>query len=253
MLKATATKSIRKNTIIAQNKPLGLLERITLSPDTRAKFTDVGKRKPVPQPVSDKVYTRPLTEEEKEEIATTFLQDCVRKTILSKLLTESHALEDRIKKNRAEEETRSLLERMEVTPRPEYQAPEPIPEKLHFKKRSTVARQPEVWKKVESTKKRLDPLFKRLDDEDSREDAGLSTQVPLEVRDKCWKVFNDLQDIYDDYDEYTRRWGTKQWRYLMGACKRIGKVEFRASDLSTRLPDICKELAQSNVQFPSRE
>ena len=49
MPKATATKSIRKNTVIARNEPLGLLERINLSPDTRAKFAEVGKRKPNPR------------------------------------------------------------------------------------------------------------------------------------------------------------------------------------------------------------
>ena len=84
MPKATATKSIRKNTIIARNEPIGLLERITISPDTRAKFAEVGKRKPVPRAATPpSIRTPSFTPEESAELIDEFMQECARNALLS--------------------------------------------------------------------------------------------------------------------------------------------------------------------------
>ena len=161
MPKATATTSIKKNTVIAQNKPLGLLERITITPDTRAKFAEVGKRKPNPQPVETKVVTRHISKEESQEIIEDFLEEQMRNALVSVLLQKKRRLEDRIEQNRIEQEVSAIPLVKRIAPAP-YQAPAPPPKDLHFQKQKKMDRKEEVWKVLEHTKIRIDPIFKIL-------------------------------------------------------------------------------------------
>ena len=245
MPKATATKSYRKNTVIARNEPLGLLERINLSPDTRAKFAEVGKRKPNPRPVTPPpVLHRHISKEEGAELIEEFMAECAEKALVSYLVRKRNRLEDRI----AMTDPVPLIDRIEPV-QPTYTAPAPPPKDLHFQKKTTLTRKEEVWKVMQATKKRTEPVLNALNATDKREDQGRPVQVTPETRDKCWVILDRFEDIYRHFDVRVRKWDHGEWRHMVGACKRIGRIKL--NNFSTRFPEICKELADSNVHFPA--
>ncbi|EKM50672.1 uncharacterized protein PHACADRAFT_32679 [Phanerochaete carnosa HHB-10118-sp] len=74
-------------------------------------------------------------------------------------------------------------------------------------------------------------------------------QVPCGDADKCWKMWNEFQDLYEGFAWRAKYWNSKQWRNLRGALKRMYKVKLIG--LESRLPEICKELAEKQFSFPS--
>ena len=91
---------------------------------------------------------------------------------------------------------------------------------------------------LEATKVRLDPLFDKLNEDDKREDQGLTARVPSDVKDNLWSWWSQVQDWYADLDTQGHDLTNAQWRELKGAFKRIGKVKF--TNLDERFLDICK-------------
>ena len=237
--------TIGKYTVSAKNEPLSLVERVTPSKAIREKYSKPFTPRRQSKPKVERPHIRPLTVEERKQLLAEAELEKAEKTLLSQLVLARRKLDKK-----------SLLERISVplelrlsdpSRHPEYEYKPVNLEGLHFVKDAYLQRLEEVHPMFEAALIRLEPLFKKLNLEDSREDQGLPTRVPANVREKLWVMYNDLHAVYDAYDTKGRTWYNKKWRRLIGALKRIGKVSFERLD--ERLPEICDKLVELNLTF----
>ena len=227
-----------KNTIRAwdESKPVPLLERISLSKETRQKYADVCKPRKVVKPKSGKPVIHPLTLQERLELVREREEWCAERALLSRITLERARLIDRIEARQAP---------LEVPPAPEkeeYKPPAPLPEGIKFKKTAVLHRIKDYDVLISATRQRLIPLFKKLNEKEH------AARVPEEVMDNIWKWWDRLQTLGDELDKIGPDIKVTQWRHFKGALKRIGKVSFK--DLDSRLPEICNELAKLNITLP---
>lgn len=232
-------KAIAKYSITAWNERVSLAERITPSKAIRTKYVDFGKPRKVVKPKNKKVVTHPLTLEERLEIRKEVETETAERSLLSRLTLERRKLllEDDLP-------PLPLIERISA---PEYQPPAPLPN-IDFHKTKILKRIKEFEPLLEATKARVDPLFKKLQEDDDDEHLGIAGRVPLDDRNILWKWFNRLDSLYSTLDTRGHELTNHEWRDLKGALKRIGKVSFK--DLDSRLTEICKELVKLNITLP---
>ena len=227
-----------KNTIRAwdESKPVPLLERIQVSKEIRQKYANVCKRQPVTKPKSGKVITYPLTVEERMELVREREEWCAERALLSRLYIEKARLADRIA---------ARQEPVPELPQPrteEYKPPAPLPTNIKFHKTAILARIVDFDKLISATRQRLIPLFKKINEKEHAE------KVPGDVQENLWKWWERLQELGENLETLGHNIKASEWRHLKGALKRIGKVSFK--DLDSRLPEICKELAELNITLP---
>ena len=85
-------KAITKNTVFAKNEPLGLRERIDISKETRAKYKDVCKRRPLPKPRNKLVITSPPLPGHFEQ----YIDEMIAKSVSHHLVMRTRTLADRL-------------------------------------------------------------------------------------------------------------------------------------------------------------
>lgn len=237
-------KVLKPYSVTAWDESKSLLERIKPSKDVRVKYSNMFTPRRLPQPKTKRPKSHSLTADERRQLMEDWVREVAEKTLLSKLVLERHELDKRSLKDRLE--AIPLEDRLSA-PRPEYEVKQAPLDKLHFAKTKYLARLEEVRPVFDATMTRLAPLFEKLKVEDQREEEGLAVRVNSEVREKLWKMFNDLQDRYSEYDEKGRKWNNSKWRRLIGALKRIGRVSFE--QLEERFSEICTQLAGLNLTF----
>ena len=94
----------------------------------------------------------------------------------------------------------------------------------------------------------LDPIFKKLMEDEDQAHSGQSFLVPVDVKDNLWEWFNHLQELTENFDSIDCTLHEKEFRHLKGALKCIGKVSFKG--LSSRLLEICIELDSLKITLP---
>ena len=238
-------KIMSKYTATAKNEPAGsLIERIKPSAAIRAKYAELGKRRPQPKPVHEKVVTRPLSLAERLKLAEQFRDHTESRALLSRL-TEQRRLLDRITEAGPSNEV--PVPRVPTAP-PHVQ---PDLSGLHFHKSKILKRIQEVMPLVEATYARLKPVFDRLlKEEKHAKAAGVPERVPQEISRKLWEWADHWDEMRDAMKgEECHKWTNTQWRQVAGLCKRIAKIYLKNVD--SKLVDICKELVEDNFTFPS--
>ena len=165
------------------------------------------------------------------------LQGTSEKSLLARLTLERHTLEQQLSSVSAEEQ---FLRSFDNDP-PTYHPPPVLP-RIKFRKTKILNRIAEFTPMIEAAKVRLDPIFKKLIDEDKAEE---SARVPEAVRDRLWEWWNRFEDLYEGLDTKGHDLTNKQWRILKGALKKIGRTSFE--QLDSRFAEICEALAEITI------
>ncbi|KAK7452103.1 hypothetical protein VKT23_012208 [Stygiomarasmius scandens] len=143
--------------------------------------------------------------------------------------------------------TSPLIHRINLSPPPVH-IPPPIPNDIHFRKTKLLNRIKEYYVMMDATRLRLDPIAKKLIEDDERQHLGLEVKVPREVRDKTWEVIEKFNEYYEKLDTVGHKMTNKKWRLLKKAVKAIGGVSF--TDLDSNLHSkMSYEPYQSNVSL----
>lgn len=232
-----------KHSVIARNEVTSLYERISLSKETRDRYKDVCRPRKIRKPEHKPIIHRTHTTAEWVAIQRAQREEAAAQELFSRLTMEERKLEDRISSPPP-----PLIERIAPV-RPDYQPPAPIPKRLRFRKESKIRRIPEFKPLINATYIRLKPLFEKLQKEEAKLILGLAARVPKEHQDLLWVWWNAFQEICADIDEDGHRYTHSQFRDISGACKRIKPVPFH--DLERRLPEICSELVELKITFPT--
>ncbi|EED77525.1 predicted protein [Postia placenta Mad-698-R] len=90
-----------------------------------------------------------------------------------------------------------------------------------------------------ATADRLEPVFARME----KEEGSLEPEVVAKVR----RMGDGFDELYHGLEKKARRLTNRHWRVIKCDLKRIGHVSFE--DLSSRLLEICNELASLNITF----
>ncbi|EED82500.1 predicted protein [Postia placenta Mad-698-R] len=90
-----------------------------------------------------------------------------------------------------------------------------------------------------ATADRLELVFARME----KEEGSLEPEVVAKVR----RMGDGFDELYHGLEKKARRLTNRHWRVIKRDLKRIGHVSFE--DLSSRLPEICNELASLNITF----
>lgn len=235
-------KILAKYSVTARNEYTSLQERITPSKAVRARVSNIGKPYVPYKPLRRKFIPRTLTKEESERLSKEFAEEVAEKSLISRLTLEKRRLEERISSPPP-----PLIDRIEkVTVN--YQLPPEIPKKLHFQKTHMLLRLKEIYPMLEATRKRLDPIFNKLNADDKDLAEGLDPKVSPEVKENLWSWYDGLQEWYLQWEDKGHKLTNSQCRHLVGALKRIGKVKF--TSLEDNFVDICKELAGLDINLP---
>ena len=231
-----------KNTVYARNEPLGLIERIDISKETREKYKDVCKRRPQMKPKKYIVHTHPAHPDSLERT----IQHLVDKAIDNAVLMRQRRLEDRISNPRPLAsritDSRPLSERLEEA---QIEMDEKYPElpSIDFKKKFRQDRIKEFHNILGPTIDRFTPIFKWIDTEE-----GYNSLKEEEV-DKLWDWFSKLQDIELNLEHVGHQWKkSKPWRDLRGACKSLKNVDCK--DFNRRKLDIVRQLLGKDIRLP---
>ncbi|EED84628.1 predicted protein [Postia placenta Mad-698-R] len=120
----------------------------------------------------------------------------------------------------------------------EYEPPKPLPD-IHFQRTKILLRTSEYNEMFAATADRLEPVFARME----KEEGSLEPEVVAKVR----RMGDGFDELYHGLEKKARRLTNRHWRVIKRDLKRIGHVSFE--DLSSRLPDICNELASLNITF----
>ena len=231
--------TVRNDTNLA--KPL--YEHITPSKDIRLKYANLCKPRRYFKPKTERPKSTPLTDNERRQLMEEWVEEVAVKAVLSKLVLEKRKLERKSLLDRIE---RPPLELRLSTPAPE-DFEQPSLKGMHIPKKKYLERLKEVCPVFDAVKTRLEPIQLKLNEEDKRENLGLTTKTTSELRDRLWDLLNDLEDCYKDYKERGRRWTHAKWRKLLGALKKFRRVSFE--NLEERFEEICKELVALDVTF----
>ncbi|OSX55755.1 hypothetical protein POSPLADRAFT_1063590 [Postia placenta MAD-698-R-SB12] len=127
---------------------------------------------------------------------------------------------------------------MQAGPSYEYEPPKPLPN-IHFQHTKILLRTSEYNKMFAATADRLEPVFAQME----KEEGSLEPEVVAKVR----RMGDGFDELYHGLEKKVRRLTNRHWRVIKCDLKRIGHVSFE--DLSSRLPDICNELASLNITF----
>ncbi|EED82575.1 predicted protein [Postia placenta Mad-698-R] len=147
----------------------------------------------------------------------------------------------------AKHEPTGLLERITIHnthkfddagPSYEYEPPKPLPN-IHFQRTKILLRTSEYNEMFAATADRLEPVFARME----KEEGNLEPKVVAKVR----RMGDGFDELYHGLERKVRRLTNRHWRVLKRDLRRIGHVSFE--DLSSRLPEICNELASLNITF----
>lgn len=226
--------------VTAKDEPRGLIERISISKETRDRYKDVCKRRPAYKPKREVVKTHAAD----PEIMRQGDEDIARLGLLSRLLTEKRKLEDRISN------PPPLIERLATPPPVFVPPPVVIPKDAFFKKEYINRRVQEVRPILEAVKERFDPWVMNLS---FFEGVHYHTGIPGlsdEVLDKVWDTWKNFEDVYENFDKKPgHRWTNATWRGIIGACKRMGRVSVDWKEVSD-IVDTCNKLAEMDLTFP---
>ncbi|EED82554.1 predicted protein [Postia placenta Mad-698-R] len=127
---------------------------------------------------------------------------------------------------------------MQAGPSYEYEPPKPLPD-IHFQRTKILLRTSEYNEMFAATADRLEPVFARME----KEEGSLEPEVVVKVR----RMGDGFDELYHGLEKKARRLTNRHWRVIKRDLKRIGHVSFE--DLSSRLPEICNELASLNITF----
>ncbi|EED84080.1 predicted protein [Postia placenta Mad-698-R] len=127
---------------------------------------------------------------------------------------------------------------MQAGPSYEYEPPKPLPD-IHFQRTKILLRTSEYNEMFAATADRLEPVFARME----KEEGSLEPEVVAKVR----RMGDGFDELYHGLEKKARRLTNRHWRVIKRDLKRIGHVSFE--DLSSRLPEICNELASLNITF----
>ena len=237
------SRRITRNTVFAKHEPIGLIERIDISKETREKYKDVCKRRSLYKPKYRPVQTHEPYSGHMDD----FITEMIDKAITARLVERTRTLADRLA-----QPPPPLLSRIADNRPLEDRIGDYLPEmeekypavELSFKKKFRERRIKEHLSMLNPTLDRLQPVFVYLDSEQAYNDIA-KTDI-----DAAWEWFNKLQDLSIHIETVGHQWKTnKPWRDLKGLCKRIGKVNM--SDFSRRRKEIARELIQINPTVPS--
>lgn len=232
-----------KHSVIARNEATSLYERIDLSKETRDRYKDVCRPRKTHKREHKPIVHRTHTTAEWAAIQRAHQEEAAAQELFSRLTMDERKLEDRISSPPP-----PLIERIAPV-RAEYVPPAPIPKDLHFRQNKKFKRIAETEDLVRKVRVRLEPFFLLLQKEDAKLTLELAVRVPKEVQDKLWPWWGDFQVIHEHLDVVGHRFTDNQWRHIWGATKRIAEVKFH--QLHHRLPEICRQLAELNISFPS--
>ncbi|KAK7434120.1 hypothetical protein VKT23_020344 [Stygiomarasmius scandens] len=241
------SKCVPKNSCLAKDEYTGLRFRITPSAQNRKKFSKVGRPqrcdKCCPHSCSCYNYPWPRNRHTPDETRTLQLsseEDIERLGKLASLIS----LRDRLS---SPPPTSPLIHRINLSPPPVH-IPPPIPNDIHFRKTKLLNCIKEYYVMMDATRLRLDPIAKKLIEDDERQHLGLEVKVPREVRDKTWEVIEKFNEYYEKLDTVGHKMTNKKWRLLKKAVKAIGGVSF--TDLDSNLHSVCNNLLGLEIMFP---
>ncbi|EED83348.1 predicted protein [Postia placenta Mad-698-R] len=208
--------------ITTKHEPTGLLERIAIH--NMHKFNDVGKPRRIVRPTIKPLIRRPFNPERAEKA----------KHDIEELALRAHLFKKQQLLDRISDPAPPLIDRidMQAGPSYEYKPPKPLPD-IHFQRTKILLRT------SDRQADRLEPVFARME----KEEGSLEPEVVAKVR----RMGDGFDELYHGLEKKARRLTNRHWRVIKRNLKRIGHVSFE--DLSSRLPDICNELASLNITF----
>ncbi|EED85979.1 predicted protein [Postia placenta Mad-698-R] len=127
---------------------------------------------------------------------------------------------------------------MQAGPSYEYEPPKPLPD-IHFQRTKILLHTSEYNEMFAATADRLEPVFAQME----KEEGNLELEVVAKVR----RMSDGFDELYHGLEKKARWLTNRHWRVIKRDLKRIGHVSFE--DLSSRLPEICNELASLNITF----
>lgn len=224
-----AMPAIRKNNNIVtfKNAETGIRETLYLTPESRRKFKDVGKRRravipmPIPPP-----KPRILSKEESKALVEKHEKRAARQALLYQLL-----------------KAEKLLDRL---PDPLPPLPRPLIKRIGPRVLSPPPSKPPFcqtkdYKEIlEPTLERILPFFNEM--------RKVETWRKNPQYDPLWRWFVKLENKALELKEDGHTLTAKEWRLLKGACKRLKSVDFL--DSMTRVPEICQILLELNIHIP---
>ncbi|EED77975.1 predicted protein [Postia placenta Mad-698-R] len=195
--------------VTAKHEPTALLERIAIH--NTHKFDDVGKPRRIVCPTIKPLIRHPFNPKRAEKA-----KHDIEELALCTHLFKKQQLLDCIS-NPAP----PLIDRidMQAGPSYEYKPPKPLPD-IHFQHTKIL-----------------------LHTSEEKEEGSLEPEVVAKVR----RMGDGFDELYHGLEKKVRRLTNRHWRVIKRDLKRIGHVSFE--DLSSRLPDICNELASLNITF----
>ncbi|EED83949.1 predicted protein [Postia placenta Mad-698-R] len=120
----------------------------------------------------------------------------------------------------------------------EYEPPKPLPN-IHFQRMKILLCTSEYNEMFAATADRLEPVFARME----KEEGNLEPEVVAKVR----RIGDGFDKLYHGLEKKACQLTNRHWRVIKRNLKRIGHVSFE--DLSSRLLEICNELASLNIIF----
>ncbi|KAF9798064.1 hypothetical protein IEO21_10790 [Rhodonia placenta] len=204
--------------ITAKHEPTGLLERIAIH--NMHKFDDVGKPRRIVRPTILPLIRRPFNPERAEKA----------KRDIEELALRAHLFKKQQLLDRISDPAPPLIDRidMQAGPSYKYEPPKLLPD-IHFQRTKILLR----------TSDRLEPVFAQME----KEEGNLEPEVVAKVR----RMGDGFDELYHGLEKKAHRLTNRHWRVIKRDLKRIGHVFFE--DLSSRLPEICNQLASLNITF----
>ena len=195
------------------------------------------------------IIPRTFAPGELEEIGADFDEHISNRRLIDRLMIKRQKLEDRLSdpKPTLAEQMTGPLPRTLTHSKHVYSIPAPPPTDLHFIRSGYLKRINEFKPMISATRLRLEPVFKRLNEYDEKEDLGIATDIPEESRRGLWEWWDRLQELDNNLDVEGRKFKAKEWRNLKGALKRIYK---QPVDDSMTLYSICQMLTELNLTLP---
>ncbi|EED77152.1 predicted protein [Postia placenta Mad-698-R] len=214
--------------VTAKHEPTGLLERITIH--NTHKFDDVGKPRRIVCPTIKPLIRCPFNPERAEKA----------KHDIEELALRAHLFKKQQLLDRISDPAPPLIDHidMQAGPSYEYEPPKPLPD-IHFQRTKILLRTSEYNEMFAATADRLELVFARME----KEEGSLEPEVVAKVR----RMGDGFDELYHGLEKKARRLTNRHWRVIKRDLKRIGHVSFE--DLSSRLPEICNELASLNITF----
>ncbi|KAJ3559480.1 hypothetical protein NM688_g323 [Phlebia brevispora] len=193
------------------NKETSLLECITPSKDIHAKWSNMFVPHKAPKLFHERVRTCTFTPEELALFREDWLLRVAELNLKSQLLIEERRHERLI--DHISNSAPPLIDC--ITLRNEYIPPAPPAKELKFCKTKILARIKEFEPVLEVTKTQLDLFFAKLRNEDSREDLGLSFDIPAELDNLKTFWHNGKEMAYQLYAPNTTLGQIGNWHALL--------------------------------------